>query len=54
MMALEESQSENDVLEEVEGVSFVIDRNLADHLNTITIDYYQTMFGNGNFSIYAM
>ncbi|MBO8170831.1 MAG: hypothetical protein H0Z33_02955 [Bacillaceae bacterium] len=53
-MALEESKRDRDVVEEVEGITLLIDESIAGQLNTINIEYYKSLFGRGNFSIYAV
>lgn len=44
-MALDESISENDVVEEEAGLSFVFQKNFAPYMENVVVDYVKTWFG---------
>jgi len=46
-MALEESKTEEDVLDEEYGVSVVIDKKLSNYLEGATVDYVESNLGGG-------
>ncbi|AFQ42279.1 HesB/IscA family protein [Desulfosporosinus meridiei] len=46
-MTLDESKTENDILDEGFGVSMVIDKNLSGYLEGAVIDYIESSSGGG-------
>ena len=46
-MTLEETKTEDDILDEEYGVSMVIDKNLSSHLAGAIVDYVESSDGGG-------
>lgn len=46
-MTLDESKTENDILDEYYGVSIVTDRKLSPYLEGAVVDYVESRYGGG-------
>ncbi|CAA7601155.1 FeS cluster biogenesis [Acididesulfobacillus acetoxydans] len=46
-MTLDESKTENDVLDEGFGVSIIADQKLSPYLEGATVDYVESRYGGG-------
>ena len=45
-MVLDEPQNA-DIIKEVEGIKFIIDKKLDEQFDVVTVDYQKTMFSKG-------
>ena len=46
-MTLEESKTDNDILDEEYGVSLLTDKKLISYLDGATVDYVESAYGGG-------
>ncbi len=46
-MTLDESKTENDVLDEYYGVSIITDSKLSSYLEGVMVDYVESRYGGG-------
>jgi len=50
-LALVESTNENDVITEIDGIHFVIDKSQSPYFNRVKLDYTKGLFGIGEYQL---